>query len=227
MRYPPSIEQLMTQFRQFPGVGPKTAERFVFHLLRLGAPGMDALCDAIRRLRDAVDRCGVCGTFAEATPCATCADPRRDHTSICVVAEPGDLLAMERTNEYRGVYHVLGGLLAPIEGIGPEQLRIPALVARVSEQSTINDRQSAIREVIFAFDPTIEGETTINYLVPLLAPTGVVLSRLARGLPVGGDLEYADPVTLSDALTGRRKLRLAQSPAQQRAHAPQQHESIF
>lgn len=225
MRYPPSIETLIEQFRRFPGVGPKSAERFVFHLLRIGAPGMDALTDAVRTLRDRVDRCGECGTFAEETPCAICGDGRRDRTLLCVVAEPGDLLAVERTHEYKGLYHILGGLLAPIEGVGPEQLRIAQLHARVADPR----RVPRIAEVIFAFDPTIEGETTLNELARVLAPTGVAMSRIARGLPVGGDLEYADPITLSDALTGRRKLRIiTQAPRSQAPHhAPDAHEPVF
>ncbi|MDO8462697.1 MAG: recombination mediator RecR [bacterium] len=224
MQYPPAIEHLIAHFRRFPGVGPKTAERFVFHLLRLDTRAIDQLLVALRELRSRVDRCATCGTFAEQSPCTICGDPRRNHALLCVVAEPGDLLAVERTNEFTGVYHILGGLLAPIEGIGPEQLRIAELIARVSQQSSIGNLQSKITEVIFAFDPTIEGETTINYLVQQLSPTGVTMSRVARGLPVGGDIEYADPTTLSDALTWRRKLRLATQPT---PNIPQTNELVF
>ncbi len=202
MRYPDSIEHLIEQFRRFPGVGPKSAERFVFQLLRGGAEQVNALIQGLGHLRDHIDRCTMCGTFAETTTCGICADRRRDHALVCVVAEPSDLLAVERTGEFKGVYHILGGLLAPIEGVGPEQLRISELLDRV--------RTNTITEVIFAFDPTIEGETTVNYIVRALAGNTTRLTRIARGIPVGGDLEYADPVTLGDAITGRRDLTHAQ-----------------
>ncbi|MDP3770980.1 MAG: recombination mediator RecR [bacterium] len=218
MNYPAPIHDLIEQFRRFPGVGPKSAERFVFHLLRNGTDGLDALVQGLGHLRNRIDRCTMCGMFAEATTCAICANPRRSHDLLCVVAEPADLIAVERTGEFKGVYHILGGLLAPIEGIGPEQLRIPELVERVRGEKTKNfspshregERegvgQQGIAEVIFAFDPTIEGETTVNYLARQLAGSGVRLTRIARGLPVGGDLEYADPITLGDSFTGRREL---------------------
>lgn len=197
MTYPEPIEKLIEQLRRLPGVGPKTAERYVFHLLRRPPEETSALIQQLAHVRDAIGSCATCGTFTETTPCAICKNPRRDHAMLCVVAEASDIIAVERTGEFRGVYHVLGGLLAPIEGIGPEQLRIKELVERVRD---------SITEIIFAFDPTIEGETTVNYLARLLTPTGIRCTRLARGLPVGGDLEYADPITLGDALTGRRDL---------------------
>lgn len=203
MTYPQPIEDLIAAFRKLPGVGPKSAERFAFHLLRSGAGEIDALIERLTASRDRIDRCTTCGTFAEGTTCAICADPRRDQTILCVVAEAPDLLAIERTHEFRGVYHLLGGLLAPIEGIGPEHLRIRELVERMEPQ---RHDAAVMREVILAFDPTIEGETTLNYLARLLAPTGIRITRIARGLPVGGDLEYADPVTLGDALSGRREV---------------------
>lgn len=193
----------MDLFRRFPGVGPKSAERFVFHLLRDTGTEIDALIARLQELRTHIDRCATCGTFAERSPCATCTDPRRDRGTICVVAEPGDLAAVERTGEFRGCYHILGGLLAPIEGIGPEQLRIAELLERARAP------QPAVREIILALDPTIEGETTVNYIAAALAGGSVRVTRIARGLPVGGDLEYADPITLSDALSGRRELPYA------------------
>ncbi|MDO8621859.1 MAG: recombination mediator RecR [bacterium] len=209
MNYPAPIHDLIEQFRRFPGVGPKSAERFVFHLLRNGTDGLDALVQGLGHLRNRIDRCTTCGMFAEATTCAICANPRRNRELLCVVAEPADLIAVERTGEFKGVYHILGGLLAPIEGIGPEQLRIAELAERV---------QSTVQEVIFAFDPTIEGETTVNYLARQLAGSGVRLTRIARGLPVGGDLEYADPITLGDSFTGRRDLPIvATMPTLERA----------
>lgn len=204
--YPAPIQELIDQFRRFPGVGPKSAERFVFHLLRSGTDGLDALVQGLAHLRNRIDRCTMCGMFAESTTCAICANPRRNHELLCVVAEPADLLAVERTGEFKGVYHILGGLLAPIEGIGPEQLRIPELITRIQGDGQGSGVRGQMSEIIFAFDPTIEGETTVNYLARQLAGCGVRLTRIARGLPVGGDLEYADPITLSDSLTGRREL---------------------
>ncbi|MBI4142347.1 recombination protein RecR [Candidatus Uhrbacteria bacterium] len=205
--YPEPIASLIERLRRLPGVGPKTAERFVFHLLRMPPEEITALIASLAHVRDGIDRCAACGTFAERSPCGICGDRRRDHTTLCVVAEPADIIAVERTGEFHGVYHILGGLLAPIEGIGPEQLRIRELVERMSgQQGRAAAGQQGIQEIIFAFDPTIEGETTLNYLVRLLAPTGIRMTRIARGLPVGGDLEYADPITLADAFSGRREL---------------------
>ena len=153
MTYPKPIQDLIEQFRRLPGVGPKTAERFVFHLLRGEGEQITALLPPLAALRGAIERCTACGTFTEGTTCGICGDLRRDHGMLCVVSDPSDILAVERTGEYRGVYHVLGGLLAPIEGIGPEELRIATLTERVRD---------GITEIIFAFDPTIEGETTVN-----------------------------------------------------------------
>jgi len=211
--YPAPIQDLIDQFRRFPGVGPKSAERFVFQLLRGGAEQVNALIRGLGVLRERVGRCETCGTFSEETICNICADRRRDRALVCVVAEPSDLLAVERTGEFKGVYHILGGLLAPIEGVGPEQLRIAELLERVRADSrqpapteASGPTADGIREIIFAFDSTIEGETTVNYIVRALAGSAVRLTRIARGIPVGGDLEYADPVTLSDAITGRREL---------------------
>lgn len=207
MTYPEPIEKLIEQLRRLPGVGPKTAERYVFHLLRRPPEETTALIQQLAHVRDAIGSCATCGTFTEITPCAICNNPRRDHAMLCVVAEASDIIAVERTGEFRGVYHVLGGLLAPIEGIGPEQLRIHDLVKRVQPEARSHKLEADdIREIIFAFDPTIEGETTVNYLARILASTGIRCTRLARGLPVGGDLEYADPITLGDAFTGRRDL---------------------
>lgn len=212
--YPQAIQQLIDHFRALPGVGPKTAERFVFHLLRTPPARVQELTRALTELHRAIGRCTVCGTFAESSPCRTCADPRRDRSLLCVVADPPDILAIERTDAFRGVYHVLDGLLAPIEGIGPAQLRIADLLARVS------DGGNPIREIVLAFDPTIEGETTVHYLVRALAGRSLRLTRLARGLPVGGDLEYADPITLSDAMSGRREILQPAIPAATAADAP-------
>ncbi|MFH1098511.1 MAG: recombination mediator RecR [Candidatus Uhrbacteria bacterium] len=212
MTYPPPIQNLIDIFRRLPGVGPKSAERFVFSLLRDDGNEIAALIERLAALRNGIERCATCGTFAEASPCATCRDPRRDRRIICVIAEPAGELAIERTGVFRGVYHILGGLLAPIEGIGPEQLRIAELVERLTASQVSSAKcqlaptaASGVSEVIFAFDPTIEGEATASYLARVLAPTNIRCTRIARGLPVGGDLEYADPVTLGDSLNGRRE----------------------
>lgn len=200
MTYPAPIQSLIDHFRRLPGVGPKTAERFVFHLLRTPPASVQEFARTLTQLHQSIGRCLVCGTFAESSPCRICADPRRDRSVLCVVADPPDILAIERSDAFRGVYHVLDGLLAPIDGVGPAQLRIAELLARIPEDRT------DIREIVFAFDPTIEGETTVHYLVRALAGRTVRLTRLARGLPVGGDLEYADPITVSDAMSGRREV---------------------
>jgi recombination protein RecR len=205
MMYPPPIENLIDEFRRFPGIGPKSAERFVFHLLRGGARRIDALNAAMTALRDRIDRCVECGMVSEQERCRICANPRRDRTLLCVVAEPTDLLAVDRSGAFQGIYHVLDGLLAPIEGIGPEELRITELVARI-RKSTELESSFRIQEVVLAFDPTIEGETTVNYLAEMLSQDDILVTRLARGLPVGGDLEYTDPVTLAGAMSGRRAL---------------------
>jgi recombination protein RecR len=208
VHYPPPLQNLIDQFRRLPGVGPKSAERFALHLLRNPAEEVTALIEQLAAVRDRIDRCGECGMVTDGARCGICTDARRDRSVVCVVAEMPDLLAIERTGEFRGLYHILDGLLAPIEGVGPEQLRISELMERVRKSTgELKDRRTEEpMEIIFAFDPTIEGETTVNYLARALADTGIRLTRIARGLPVGGDLEYADPVTLSDALSGRREI---------------------
>lgn len=204
--YPSVIQSLIDRFRRLPGVGPKSAERFALHLLRNPREEIDIFIEQLAAIRDRIGRCGECGMVTDSARCGICADPRRDQSVVCVVAEMPDLLAIERTHEFRGLYHILDGLLAPIEGVGPERLRIGELIQRIGQQSSGAAGQQGVQEVIFAFDPTIEGETTMNYLARELASANVRLTRLARGLPVGGDLEYADPITLSDALSGRREI---------------------
>ncbi len=204
--YPSVIQGLIDRFRRLPGVGPKSAERYALHLLRQPQEEVTAFIAQLAAVRDRIGRCGNCGMVSDGTRCGICGDARRDRTVLCVVAEMPDLLAIERTGEFHGLYHILDGLLAPIEGVGPEQLRIQELVERIGQRGSAAAGQQGIREIIFAFDPTIEGETTVNYLAQQLADTDIRLTRLARGLPVGGDLEYADPITLSDALSGRRTI---------------------
>jgi recombination protein RecR len=192
------VARLIEEFSKLPGIGPKTASRLTYYLLRAPADQVLALSDAIRQLRERIVYCQVCYNISEEPVCPICANPQRDHSQICVVEEPLDVMAIERTGEYHGVYHVLHGVLAPIEGVGPEQLKIGELVQRV--------RQGEVREVLLATNPNLEGEATAMYIARLLAPLGVRVTRLAHGLPVGGDLEYADEVTLRQAILRRAEM---------------------
>lgn len=201
--YAGPLQQLIDELSRLPGIGPKSAQRVAFHLLKVPANEAKALAAAIVAARDKVALCHVCFNVAEGDLCEFCRDPKRDATLICVVQEPPDIVAIERTREYHGLYHVLGGAVSPIEGIGPEQLRVAELIARL--KSPPEDRP-AVQEVIVATNPNVEGEATALYLARLIAPSGIKVSRLASGLPVGGDLEYADEVTLGRALEGRRPL---------------------
>jgi recombination protein RecR len=194
-----AIEDLVAELAQLPGIGRKTAQRLTFHLLKEPPEVAGRLADAIRRVREQVQACGTCGNLSDTDPCAICADPRRDATLLCVVEESGDLTAIERAGQFRGRYHVLGGRLSPLEGMGPEALQIDQLLARVSNGA-------GVREVIVATNPSMEGEVTATYVQQLLRATGVKVTRIARGLPVGGDLEYADGVTIAQALAARREM---------------------
>ena len=204
-KFPRAIENLITELGKLPGVGPKTAERYAFHLLKRGRGERQRLAEAITAPDAALRTCSVCRNYTETDPCAVCADPRRDRDVICVVASEQDLLAVDHTGEYRGLYHILGGMLSPADGIGPEDLNIRELLARL--------RAAKPKEVILALDPTIEGEATMLYLTRLLAPLGVRLTRLARGLPIGSEVGYADEITLSDAFKGRREVAADRTPA--------------
>ncbi len=195
---PEPVTKLIEAFSQLPGIGPKTASRLTFYLLRRPAEQALALADAVKELKQKVVFCTECFNITEASPCGVCRDEGRDRTTICVVEEPLDVLAIDRTGEYRGLYHVLHGALSPVEGIGPDELRINELVARV--------KAGAVREVLLATNPNLEGEATAMYIARLLQPLQVRVTRLARGLPVGGDLEYADAITLSRALQGRQEM---------------------
>jgi recombination protein RecR len=194
-----AIEDLTAELARLPGIGRKTAQRLTFHLLKEPQETALKLADAIRRVRDQVRVCETCGNLGDESPCAICRDPRRDATVLCVVEEAGDLSAIERAGRFRGRYHVLGGRLSPLEGVGPEALQIDRLVARVSNGA-------GVREVIVATNPSMEGEVTATYLQQVLKPTGIRVTRIARGLPVGGDLEYADGVTIAQALSARREM---------------------
>jgi recombination protein RecR len=193
------VSRLIEEFTRLPGIGPKTAARLVFFLLRAPEEQAQSLAEALRDLRARICFCSACYNITDADPCAICCDEGRDRSTVCVVEEPLDVVAIERTREYRGLYHVLHGTLSPVEGIGPDDLHIADLLPRLSGAVTV-------REVIIATNPNMEGEATAMYVARQLAGTGVRVTRLARGLPVGGDLEYADQNTLLRALSGRQEM---------------------
>jgi recombination protein RecR len=190
------IQELIDELGRLPGVGPKSAQRIAFYLLQADEDQAKRLAEVLTEVKERVRFCEKCGNVAEADLCNICRDPRRSKASICVVEESKDVQAIERTREFKGLYHVLGGAISPIEGIGPDNLRIKELVARLADPE--------IKEVIIATDPNLEGEATATYLTRMLSPMGITISRLASGLPVGGDLEYADEITLGRAFEGRR-----------------------
>ena len=196
------IQDLIDELARLPGIGPKSAQRVAFHLLKVPAQDVRRLSDALVEAKEKVRLCQVCFNLADEELCGYCADPRRDRSVICVVQEPPDVIALERTREFRGLYHVLQGSISPIEGIGPEDLRVAELLHRI--RGTGAPEETAVKEIILATNPNIEGEATAMYLARLLTPIGLRVTRLASGLPVGGDLEYADEVTLGRAIEGRR-----------------------
>ncbi|WP_053352479.1 recombination mediator RecR [Leucobacter musarum] len=190
------VQDLIDEFGRLPGIGPKSAQRIAFHILQTQNFDVTRLAELLSDIREKVRFCDVCGNITEQEQCSICRDPRRDASLICVVEEPKDVVAIERTRQYRGLYHVLGGAISPIDGIGPDDLSIPSLMRRLGEGD--------VHEVIIATDPNLEGEATAAYLSRLLKSIEVPVSRLASGLPVGGDLEFADEVTLGRAFEGRR-----------------------
>ncbi len=192
------VMRLIEEFYKLPGIGPKSAQRLAYYLLRMPASEAEALAAAILEVKEKVTLCSVCQNVTETDPCRICSGGQRERSIICVVEEPLDILAVERTQSYRGLYHVLHGAISPMDGIGPEDLKIEELLRRL--------RSDEVREVILATNPNLEGEATAMYLSRLLRPLGLKVTRLARGLPVGGDLEYADDVTLSRALEGRQEV---------------------
>jgi recombination protein RecR len=198
MAQPPSMTRLIQQLTRLPGIGEKTASRLAFHILRGDRAYAQALAEALVAVKDETRLCSVCFALTESDPCPLCADPQRSSEVICVVEEPADLLAIERVREFRGRYHVLHGTLAPLDGVGPDDLKIQPLLVRL--------RDVPVREVILATNPTAEGEATALYLAKLLKPLGVKVTRIAHGLPVGADLEYADVMTVGRALEGRREM---------------------
>lgn len=202
--YDGAVQELIDELGRLPGVGPKSAQRIAFHVLAEDPEEVKALASALLRVKEKVRFCEICGNVTESEVCSICTDPRRMDSVICVVEESKDIVAIERTREYRGRYHVLGGSINPIQGVGPDDLRIRELISRLSD--------GAVAEVIIATDPNIEGEATAAYLIRILSSIGVAVSRLASGLPVGGDLEYADEITLSRAFEGRQRILAQAAP---------------
>lgn len=198
MYYPEPITKLIDSFMKLPGIGPKTAARLAFFVLNMKEEDVLAFGKALVNAKRDLGYCSVCGHITDQDPCAICKDERRDRSIVCVVQDPKDVIAMEKMREYNGLYHVLHGAISPMEGIGPEDINVPDLVKRLQDET--------IKEVILATNPNIEGEATAMYISRLLKPSGIRTTRIAHGLPVGGDLEYADEVTLSKALEGRREL---------------------
>lgn len=198
-KFPQSLQQMVEQFNRLPGIGTKTSERFVFWLLKQPKEVMTEFIQSFTQLRDTVQVCSRCYNFSAAATCNICADPRRDQSVICVVAEAPEVWAIEQTGEYAGVYHVLGGVVNQIEGVGPGELRIEELVRRAGD--------GIVKEIILATNPDVEGETTSMIITQALSATPLHISRIARGLPMGGDVEYADSVTLSNALKGRTRVK--------------------
>lgn len=196
LAYDGAIQRLIDAFSRLPGIGPKGAQRIAFHLLSAPESEAQELADAVMEVKSKVRFCEICGNVCETSPCPVCVDPRRDRGVICVVEEPKDVMSIERTREFRGLYHVLGGAINPMANVGPEDLSIAGLLERL--------KGDEVKEVILALNPNIEGEATTTYLSRLLSPLGIRVTRLASGLPVGSDLEYADEITLGRALAGRR-----------------------
>ena len=198
MYYAEPVAKLINELTKLPGIGPKTAQRLAFHLLRASKEEVTKLASALLEAKDKVTYCSICYNLTDTDPCRICSNPGRDQSTICVVGDPKSVVAMERTKEFSGVYHVLHGNLSPIEGIGPDQIKVKELLKRIQENE--------ITELILATDPNVEGEATAMYIAKLIKPLGVKVSRIAHGVPVGGDLEYADEVTLAKALINRREI---------------------
>ena len=198
VRYPKPLETLIRELSGLPGIGGKTAQRLAFYILSMPEAQAGALAESITRAKAEMKYCPVCGNLTDRDPCAICADESRDRTKICVVEQAGDVVAIERMKEYNGLYHVLHGAISPMDGIGPEDISLKELIVRLQD--------SDVDEVILATNPTIEGEATAMYAARLIKPSGIKVSRIAHGIPVGGDLEYTDEVTLARALDGRREL---------------------
>jgi recombination protein RecR len=195
--YPVAIERLIEEFAKLPGIGHKTAQRLALHVLNLPQEGVRDFAKALVVARDTVKYCSICGNFTDKDPCGICSNPSRDKSIVCVIEQPKDIMTMERVREYNGVYHVLHGTISPMAGRGPEQIKLRELIRRLNGE---------IKELIVATNPNIEGEATAMYISKIVKPLGVKVTRIAHGIPVGGDLDYADEVTLSKALEGRREI---------------------
>jgi recombination protein RecR len=193
--YAEPLGRLIEEFSRLPGIGPKTAQRLAFHVLKMPQDKVDKLADAIIGAKQSIIYCSICGNFTDTDPCGICSAPYRDKAMLMVVEDPKDVVALEKTRNYKGLYHVLHGAISPLEGIGPDDIRLKELLTRIS---------SKVQEVILATNPDVEGEATAMYIAKLIKPLGVKVTRIAHGIPVGGDLEYADEVTLTKALEGRR-----------------------
>ena len=198
MQYIAPLANLIEHFRALPGIGQTTAVRLAYHVLDMDAAAAKSLAGAILEAKEKIGYCNTCFNLSDRNPCAICADEKRDHSVICVVEQPQDVAAMERMHEYKGVYHVLHGALSPLEGVGPDDLRIKELLTRLYDTS--------VKEIIMATNPNVEGEATAMYIAKLLKPSGIKVTRIAHGLPIGGDLEYADEVTLAKAMENRREI---------------------
>jgi len=212
-KFPSSIQNLIDQFNKLPGIGQKTAEKLVFYLLKQPKTELGVFAEALAHVKDKIIYCSVCQNIAEKSPCQICADTKRDNATVCVVALPQDMIAIESTGDFQGKYHVLGGNLNTLDGVTPEQLKIKELVGRLASippsplaRPAMAVDKGGIKEIILGLSPDLEGETTILYLTKILKPYKVKITRLARGLPMGSDLEYADEATLSNALKGRREI---------------------
>lgn len=198
MIYPKSIASLIEHFQKFPSVGPKSAQRMAFYLLRMPKSEVEKFAQSMLDAKENTKTCEICFNLSSTSPCEICTSPQRDKSTICVVAETKDLIAIEKTNEYKGLYHVLQGLISPMDGIGADDIRIKELLNRLTDEN--------VKEVILALSPSVEGEATSLYLNKLIKPFGIKISRIAFGLPVGADLEYADEITITKAIEGRREL---------------------
>ena len=198
VKYSKPLERLVHELSKLPGIGIKSAQRLAFYILRQPAPEIDKLIRTITEVKQQISYCSICYNMTENDPCSICSDPQRDKSKICVVEDPNSLLTIERTNEYNGLYHLLLGVLSPLDGIGPEQLKIKELLKRI--------KQGDIKEIIIATSPNVQGESTALYLARLIKPLGIKVTRIAFGVPVGSDLEYADEVTMAKAMEGRREL---------------------
>ncbi len=198
MQYIAPLANLIEHFRALPGIGQKTAVRLAYHVLDMDAAAAKSLAGAILEAKEKIGYCSTCFNLSDRNPCAICSDEKRDHSVICVVEQPQDVAAMERMHEYKGIYHVLHGALSPLEGVGPDDLRIKELLTRLYDTN--------VKEIIMATNPNVEGEATAMYIAKLLKPSGIKVTRIAHGLPIGGDLEYADEVTLAKAMENRREI---------------------